>query len=150
VTDVTRRKAFLAVLAVAVAGGVAAGILLTRGGTESALAQGRPGVIGQAHFKGVHAGTVGTVKLIRDSSGHLSVRFGPDFRTQNAPELYVYLTQGGRHREIGTLRRFEGAQAYRLPSNVKNLLGSAVQIICGKCNATYGSARLEPTGRPMA
>jgi hypothetical protein len=150
VTDVSRRKALLTLLAVAVAGGVAAGVLLTRGGTESALAQGRPGVIGQARFKGVHAGTVGTVKLVRDSSGHLSIRFSPDFRTQNAPELYVYLTQAGRHRDLGTLRRFEGAQAYRLPSNVKNLFGSAVQIICGKCNATYGSAPLEPTAHPTA
>jgi hypothetical protein len=137
------------VLAVAVAGGIAAGILLTRGGTESALAQGRPGVIARGPFKSLAWGTTGSAQIVRDGSGHLKLRFTPTFTTQPAPELFVYLARyKGSQRiqwtEIGSLKSASGAQVYNLsPKTVKNLHFS-VAVYCGKCNKISGEAQLEP------
>ena len=146
----SKRNLLAALLVVAALGGIAAGIALTRGGTENALAQGPPGVIGQGSFRSVHAGTAGTVRLVRSASGKLTLRLSPDFRTQNAPELYVYLVRGGQHREVASLRSWQGAQSYAVPADAKGLLSSSVEIVCGKCNATYGVARLQGTPRPQA
>ncbi|MGB2874291.1 MAG: DM13 domain-containing protein [Gaiellaceae bacterium] len=142
-----RARLLLAVAAAAALGGLAAGIVLTRGGAESALAQGPPGVVARGSFRSVHAGTVGTVKLVRDSSGALRLRFGPGFSTQRAPELFVYLVRGSSRRELAPLRSTTGAQEYALPSNLAGLSRSSVEVVCAKCNATYGRAQLEPTSR---
>ena len=147
--EVNRRKALLAVLAVAVAGGVAAGILLTRGGTESALAQGKPGVIARGPFKSLAWGTTGSAQIVRDGSGHLKLRFTRTFTTQPAPELFVYLarykgSQRVQWTEVGSLKSASGAQEYALtPRAVRNLHVS-VAVYCGKCNKISGAAQLSP------
>jgi ribose/xylose/arabinose/galactoside ABC-type transport system permease subunit len=149
VREVSRRNVLLAVLAVALVGGVAVGILVTRGGTESALAQGRPGVLARGPFKSLAWGTTGSAQIVRDSSGHLKLRFSRAFTTQPAPELFVYLAryQGSRRiqwTEVGSLHSASGAQEYALsPSAVKNLHIS-VAVYCGKCNKVSGAAQLQP------
>ena len=146
----SRRNVLLTVLAVAVAGGAAAGILLTRGGTESALAQGRPGVLARGPFKSLAWGTTGSAQIVRDGSGHLKLRFTGTFTTQPAPELFVYLARykGSRRiqwTEVGSLKSASGAQVYDLSGKTVKNLHVSVAVYCGKCNKISGAAQLKPS-----
>jgi hypothetical protein len=149
VKNVSRRNVLLAVVAVAVVGGVAAGILLTRGGTESALAQGKPGVVARGPFKSLAWGTTGSAQIVRDDSGHLKLRFSRTFTTQPAPELFVYLarykgSQRTQWTEVGSLKSASGTQQYSLPASAVKSLRVSVAVYCGKCNKISGAAQLQP------
>jgi Electron transfer DM13 len=135
------------VLAVA-AGGTAAGILVARSGAGSTPAEGRHGVLARGTFEPVGWSTTGTAAIVRETSG-LKLRLGGNFRTQPAPELFVYLARydGERRtewKEVGPLRRAWGTQEYELPAEAAKRLHVTVAIYCGKCNRIFGSARLAP------
>jgi hypothetical protein len=130
----------LAALAVAVATGLTLGFAFGRGGTESALAKGPPGVLAEGTFRTVSWGTTGTAAIVRDSSGRVRLRLSRDFRTQRAPELFVHI---GSLRM--PLRKASGAQSYALASAGPALLGATVEIFCEKCNKAWGRATLRAT-----
>jgi hypothetical protein len=142
---VARRRLLLTALGAAALGGVALGLLLTRGGAENALAQG-PGVLAQGKFSTVSWGTTGTAAIVRAKSGRLELRLSRSFRTQRAPELFVYLA---RHRgpvrtewtRLAPLRSASGSQRYALPSAAADIRGLSVAVFCEKCNKTWGAAR---------
>jgi Electron transfer DM13 len=133
----------------AAAGGIAVGVALTRGGAESALAQGPPGVLARGDFKSLGWGTTGSAEIVRDGSGHLKLRFNQAFRTQPVPELFVYLAKyRGKQRtewkQVGALKRAWGKQVYNLPGLAAGDLRVSVTVYCGKCNRISGAARLHP------
>jgi hypothetical protein len=135
-----RSRLLLACLGLAVAAGLAVGFTLTRGDTESALAQGPAGVLARGTLKTVTWGTKGTVTIERMRTGKVILRFGRDFKTQRAPELYVHL---GSRRMI--LQRAWGEQVYFLVGAGPTTLGSTVEVFCEKCNKAWGAAKLQPT-----
>ncbi len=135
-----RSRLLLACLGVAVAAGLALGFTLTRGGTESALAQGPAGVLARGTLKTVTWGTNGTVTIERTRTGRVILRFGRDFKTQRAPELYIHL---GSRRMI--LQRAWGEQVYFLVGAGPTTLSSTVEVFCEKCNKAWGAAKLRPT-----
>jgi electron transfer DM13 len=144
-----RARLLLAVLVAAVGGGFAAGIVLARDGTGSALAEGPPGVVARGTFTSLGWSTNGTATIMRDSSGHLTLRFSKSFSTQPAPELYVYLAKydGDRRtmwKQVAELRSASGNQAYRLPATTSPNV--SVAIYCSKCNRMWGAAKLRPAG----
>jgi len=147
---VTRRNRLLLLLAgVAAAGGIAAGVALTRGGAESALAQGSPGVLARGDFKSLGWGTTGSAEIVRDGAGHLKLRLSEAFRTQDAPELFVYFAKyRGKQRtewkQVGPLKRAWGKQVYNLPVSAAGDLRASVTVYCGKCNRISGAAQLHP------
>jgi hypothetical protein len=130
----------MALVGAAVLGGIALGFALTRGGTESALAQGPPGVLARGTFKTVSWGTTGSATIERDASGHLILRLSPDFRTQKAPELFIHM---GEKRMA--LQRASGSQTYVLSHVGDPTLRATVQVFCEKCNKAWGEAKLRPT-----
>lgn len=148
-----RSRFLLALLAAAAVGGVAAGIVLARGGHRHGITEGPPGVLARGHFRTLTWSTVGSVSIVRDASGRLKLHLGKDFSTQRSPELFVYLaTYVDGHRqgrkEVSLLRRAWGGQDYVLHgANTRaSSLRTVVEIVCGKCGGeTNGVAQLEPT-----
>ena len=141
-----RPRLLLAALGAAALIGLALGLALARGGTESAFAQGPAGVIARGKFISVGWGTTGSATIVRDASGHLTVRLSKSFSTQRAPELFVYLArhEGGRRTEwkvLASLKSAYGAQSYTLPSEAADARGLSVAIVCAKCDKTWGVAR---------
>src|SRR6185295_19708269 len=106
-----RPRLLLAGLGLAVAAGLALGFMMTRGGTENALAQGPPGVLARGTFKTVTWATKGSVTIDRSASGQVTLRFSRDFDTQRAPELFVHMGQ-----KRFALHRAWGSQTYVLAS----------------------------------
>src|SRR4051794_24274221 len=134
-----RPRLLLAGLGVTVAAALAFGFTLTRGGTDTALAQGPAGVLARGSLKTVTWGTKGTVTIERTRAGKVILRFGGDFKTQRAPELYVHL---GSRRMI--LQRAWGEQVYFLSGARPATLRSTVEVFCEKCNKAWGTATLQP------
>jgi hypothetical protein len=140
-----RRRLALALLGIAALVGVALGLALTRHGTESALAQGPPGVLARGTFKTVSWGTTGRAMIERDTHGHLVLRFSRDFNTQRAPELFVHM---GKKRMA--LQRAWGSQTYVLSHVTLATLHQTVEVFCEKCNKAWGEAKLAPTSHRIA
>ncbi len=141
----------LIVLVVAVLGGLAAGIVVARGGSSGA--QGPPGVLAKGKFRSVSWTTTGTAAIVRDASGHLKLRLSKSFGTRRAPDLWVYLArfkggyEHGRRLEwklIGELRQPWGRQDFKLHADAVREVGASVVIFCGECGKISGLARLEP------
>jgi hypothetical protein len=141
-------------LAVAVLGGLVAGIVVARGGSSGV--QGAPGVLAKGKFRSVSWTTAGTAAIVRDASGHLKLRLSKAFYTRRAPDLWVYLArfkggyEHGRRLEwklVGGLRQPWGRQEFNLPSGAAHDVGASVVIFCGECGKINGLARLAPTGR---
>ena len=143
-----RTRVLAAVLATAVVGALAAGIVVARGGgTTAALAKGPPGVVATGKFRSVIWATIGTAAIVRDGSGGLTVRLSKTFRTQAAPELYVYVARYERGRRtawvrVAPLRRAWGAQTYDLPAKAAIAPDISVTIFCEKCNKVWAVADL--------
>jgi hypothetical protein len=142
------QRRFAAVAAIAAVVGLAAGLLLAHEQSSSALAQGPPKVVAEGKFRSLTWTTLGTASLIRQPSGDLRLRLGSGFMTKDAPELFVYLARlRGQQRvfwkEVGNLKRWEGAQEYDVGSEATKP-GVQVAIYCGKCNQISGLAQLEP------
>ena len=151
---VARRRLLLTAIGAAALGGVALGLLFTRGG-ENALAQGSPGMVAQGKFSTVSWGTTGTAAIVRAKSGRLELRLSRSFRTQRAPELFVYLArhQGEVRTEwtrLAPLKSPSGSQRYALPPKAADPRGLSVAVFCEKCNKTWGAARLASPGKAAA
>jgi hypothetical protein len=144
-----RPRLVLAVIVTAVLAGLSAGLLVGRGNSGSALAQGSPRVLATGEFRSITWNTEGTASLVRDSSGDLRLRLSSSFMTKDAPESYVYLARlNGQQRtywkEVGTLKRSQGAQQYAVSFDAASTPGLQVAIYCGKCNKISGLAPLAP------
>jgi hypothetical protein len=99
-------------------------------------------VLARGEFKTVSWGTRGSAAIVRDASGHITLRFSRDFTTQRAPELYVHI--GARRMP---LHQAWGAQSYSLSHADARVLGAAVTVFCEKCNKAWGVAKLAPVHR---
>ena len=144
-----------AVLAASIVVGLAAGIVLAHGGTNSSVVKGHPAVLAQGGFRSVGWGTYGKATVARDAAGRVALRFSSNFLTQRSPELYVYLVRyRGKQRtlwkEVAPLKRAWGAQRYELAAATPDLSGASVAIYCDKCNKINGLAQLERPGRRVA
>jgi hypothetical protein len=144
------RRIGLAVVVTAALVGVGAGLVFAHEQSGSALAQGPPQVIAQGKFRSLTWTTLGTASLVREPSGDLRLRLGSGFMTKDAPELFVYLAKlRGQQRvfwkEVGDLKRSEGAQVYKVGSDA-TAPGIQVAIYCGKCNQISGLAPLQLVG----
>jgi hypothetical protein len=140
------RRLAAALLAAGAITGAALGLAFSRGESKSALSDGPAGVLARGHFKTVSWGTKGSASIVRDASGHITLRFSRDFTTQRAPELYVHV--GSRRMP---LQRAWGAQSYSLSHADARVLGAAVEVFCEKCNKAWGVAKLAPVdGRSTA
>ena len=133
------RRLLLIGLAVCAAG-AGLGLALARGGTGGGLAQSPQGVLAAGTFKTVSWGTTGRVTIEHARNGRIVLRFGPDFKTQRAPELFVHLA--GRRM---VLQRPWGEQVYVLKGATPALLRTTVEVFCEKCNKAWGRATLKPT-----
>ncbi len=140
-----RRRLAVALLGSTALVGVVLGLALTRHGTESALAQGRAGVLARGTFKTVSWGTVGSASIERNGSGRVILRFSRDFNTQRAPELYVHM---GKKRM--RLQRAWGSQTYVLSGVDAATLHATVQVFCEKCNKAWGAAKLRPASHRIS
>lgn len=147
-----RNRLLIAVLAVAVAAGVAGGIVLAGG--DSGRTADPAGILARGTFKTVSWGTRGTAIIERTGEGKLVLRFDQAFSTRRAPETWVYLVQyderthrgdRGKTLMLGELQNFVGGQHYDLPGSAARMVGYSVEIYCGECNKTNGIAALRPT-----
>jgi hypothetical protein len=155
-TTLARRPRLLAaMLAVAALGGLAAGLAIARGGSQS-VAKRPAGVVSQGRFRTITWGTTGTATVARDTSGQLKLRLSSGFTTKRGPDVWVYLARykgniwSGRRVEwklIGQLHRAWGKQEYRLPAEAARP-GMSIAIFCGECGRLSGIAQLEPVPRP--
>lgn len=144
-----RRRLLAAVVATAAAGGLAAGLVVSHDHSDRALAGGAPEVLAQGAFRTVTWNTSGAASLVREPSGGLKLRLSSSFTTKSAPEIFLYLVKfNGRRRtvwrEVGSLRKIQGRQEYRLPDDVAKLRGVSVAIVCGECNKISALALLKP------
>jgi len=147
----SRRPRMLgSLLAVAVLGGLAAGIAVARGGSNAS--HGPPGVVSSGTFRTITWSTTGTASVIRDSSGHLKLRLGKDFTTKRGPDVWVYLAKfegsiwTGNHVVwdlVGQVRRGWGSATYNLPAAAAKP-GMSIAIYCGECGKLSGVAMLQP------
>jgi hypothetical protein len=133
------RRLAAVLLATAAVAGAALGLAFTRGEAKGSLSHGPAGVLARGTFKTVSWGTDGTATIVRDSSGHVTLRFSRSFNTQRAPELYVHM--GSRRMP---LQRAWGAQSYSLAHAGARDLDATVQVFCEKCNKAWGVAKLAP------
>ncbi len=131
-----------ALLAAGAITGAALGLAFSRGESRSSLGDGPPGVLARGEFKTVSWGTKGSAAIVRDASGHITLRLSRDFTTQRAPELYVHV--GSRRMP---LQRAWGTQSYSLSHADARVLGAAVTVFCEKCNKAWGVAKLAPVQR---
>jgi hypothetical protein len=144
-----RRRFALAVIAAVIVCGAAAGIVLARDG--SSVSKGPPGVLARGDFQSITWSTTGSASIVRDASGHLTLRFTRAFNTRRGPDLWVYLARfkgGYKHgkilewKQLGALHRSWGSQEYSLPASAVSHVGASVVIFCGECGKMSGIARL--------
>lgn len=79
------RRLAAALLAAGAIIGAALGLAFSRGESKSALSDGPAGVLARGEFKTVSWGTKGSASIVRDASGHITLRFSRGFTTQRAP-----------------------------------------------------------------
>jgi hypothetical protein len=140
------RRVVAALLAAGAIIAAALGLAFSRGDSKSSLSNGPPGVLARGQFKTVSWGTKGSAAIVRDASGHITLRFSRDFTTQRAPELFVHV--GSRRMP---LQRAWGAQSYSLSHADARVLRAGVAVFCEKCNKAWGVAKLAPVhGRATA
>jgi hypothetical protein len=136
------RRTAAVLLAAAAVTGATLGLAFSRSDAKGPLADGPAAVLARGSFKTVSWSTTGSAVVVRDSAGHVTLRFSGDFRTQRAPELFVHV--GSRRIP---LQRAWGAQSYPLSHAGPRVLDATVQVFCEKCNKAWGEARLRPVRR---
>ena len=129
----------VAVALAVVAGGTAAGLVLSDG--AAARAQGPPGVIAHGEFHQLGWGTGGGASVVRERSGALVLHLDRHFHTHGAPDLWVYVGKFGSWQLAGRLQQASGRQTYPLHSVPR--AGDSVIIYCSKCDRSFGSALLK-------
>ena len=136
------RRVAAALLVAGAVVGAALGLAFSRGESKSPLSDGPAGVLARGEFKTVSWGTTGSAAIVRDASGHITLRLSRDFTTQRAPDLYIHM--GSRRMR---LQRASGTQSYSLSHADSMVLGAAVKVFCEKCNKAWGVAKLVPVQR---
>ena len=98
--------------------------------------------------------TRGTVEVLGDGTGQRFLRF-EDFRTDNGPDLNVYLSAAppdapvGQFTDVyvdlGDLKGNVGSQNYEIPRDLDLDLYSTVVIWCVRFSVIFGAAELVPS-----
>ena len=79
----------------------------------------------------------GTVKV--DDSGKITLS---GFKSSRGPDVYVYVGNGSAKTRVAKLKRFSGAQSYKIsPALAKKI--STVHIYCKRFSSNFGTARLK-------
>jgi hypothetical protein len=136
------RRVAAGLLAAGAVTGAALGLAFGRGESKGPLSDGPAGVLARGEFKTVSWGTTGSAAIVRDASGHITLRLSRDFTTQRAPDLYIHM--GSRRMP---LERAWGTQSYSLSHADARVLGAAVTVFCEKCDKAWGVAKLAPVQR---
>jgi len=85
----------------------------------------------------------GSVKLVEDASGKRFVRFEDNFKSDNGPDLIVYIgTADNRGTSLGALKGNIGAQNYELPDDLDLSTVDTVRVFCRSFNADFAIATL--------
>ncbi len=95
-------------------------------------------------FDSLHNGS-GTVKLITDNT-KTYIRFEPDFKVTNGPDLYVGLGKNGKYMasaEIAPLKGNLGSQNYLLPDTVNISEYNEVWVWCKAFSVPFARAILK-------
>lgn len=98
-------------------------------------------------FRGLNGYSVeGTARLER-SAGQAVVIFESDFRTQNGPGLFVYLSPNATNANgginLGSLKNQSGTQTYPLPDNVDPDAFDHVLVYCQPFGIPFGTANFQ-------
>lgn len=86
--------------------------------------------------------TQGSV-VITGNPGNYRIQLGSNFKTKQAPALFVYLGHAKPTAEIGALKALNGAQSYRLPADIDPNKFSRLFIYCKPYGIVFGSAKLK-------
>lgn len=98
-------------------------------------------------FRGLNGYTVEGAVVLERSADEASVVFQSDFRSQNGPGLFVYLSpnadnvSGGIN--LGSLQTQSGTQTYSIPANVNPDEFDHVLVYCQPFRVPFGTANLE-------
>lgn len=103
-------------------------------------------VVVSGEFTGTprHPSTAGTVKIVRDASGKLSLSI-ENFRSDNGPDLRVWLspgTTGSPYQEVGLLKAITGNFSYELDAAKDFRTNNHVLIWCEDFSVLFGHAVL--------
>jgi len=115
---------------------------LTSGNQTVMLQSRNAGFVGQNNYQ-----VSGTATLEEQEGGGLSLSLNSNFRTQNGPGLYVYLSNsptsvsGGQ--ELGRLQRASGQQTYTVPSGINLNRFDYVIIYCKPFGLPFGSGQFD-------
>ncbi|MEM6263393.1 MAG: DM13 domain-containing protein [Bacteroidota bacterium] len=111
------------------------------------LMVGAPSLTRGGTFRGLNGYTVSGTATIERSADRNVVVFSNDFRTQNGPGLYVYISpnatnvSGGIN--LGNLQATSGTQTYPIPDNLDPESFDHVLVYCQPFRAPFGTAALE-------
>jgi Electron transfer DM13 len=114
--------------------------LVTVSVTENAIPNSLEGMF----INGSHA-TSGLAKINTDNSGNRTLSL-ENFRTDNGPDLYVYVAKDRSASvfvSLGRLQSFSGNQTYSVPSNVNFTQMPYVLIWCKAFGVLFGSAQIK-------
>ncbi|OHX68610.1 hypothetical protein NH26_17415 [Flammeovirga pacifica] len=85
--------------------------------------------------------TSGTVVLDGNT-----IKIESDFRSDNGPDLYIYLAQGTDGNgfvDLGRLKNVAGEQEYTVPDGVDYTKNKYVLVWCKQFSVLFGSAELK-------
>jgi Electron transfer DM13 len=102
-------------------------------------------VVASGNFTSNTHPTSGTVKIVRDAAGKLSLLF-ENFRTDNGPDLRVWLspnTSASSYVEAGKLKAVNGNFSYELGSSENYSVNNRVLIWCEDFSVLFGHAILQ-------
>ena len=100
------------------------------------------------NFEGLNGYSAsGDATLMVNESGNLVMVLSDDFRAQNGPGLYFYLSNSSNRIsggiEIGEVRSISGADTYSVPGNVALEDFNHVVLYCKPFGVGFGTAELE-------
>lgn len=109
-----------------------------------------PVTLAAGTFNGLAQRTTGKATLVALADGRRKLRL-ERFATRAAPDLVVYLVEGGDRggditggTEVGRLRSSSGEQEYVLPESAPAGPRVSVVIWCSWCSRPFGAAALTP------
>jgi len=127
-----------------------AGTAVTSGASATS-SDGPPTSAAPGDFVSLDHGTTGTAQLLRVDTDQKVVRI-EDLRTDNGPDLYVYLSTNAvdgdeeafddDYVSLGRLKGNEGSQNYDVPTGTDLSRFRSVVIWCDRFNSAFGAAPL--------
>lgn len=98
-------------------------------------------------FQGLNGYTVQGTAVLERTGGEAKVIFNEDFRSQNGPGLYVYISPNATNVSggvsLGMLKSTSGMQSYDIPDNVDLDNINHVLVYCQPFRVPFGTANLE-------